>query len=91
MQFKLPLEYKVLLTEAALEDLHLKAGVTSPLNALADLDLVDDGLGATGEELLQVLGGQGDGAQDDDNHDEGVKEWIGYNCVNSEAKSEIRD
>ena len=41
--------------------------------------------------LHWVLGGQSDGAQDDDYHDEGVKEWIGYNCVNSEAKSVIRD
>ena len=55
MQFKLPLEYKVLLTEAALEDLHLKAGVTSPLDALADLDLVDD-RSAHGGELLPALG-----------------------------------
>ena len=41
--------------------------------------------------LHWVLGSQSDGAQDDDYHYEGVKEWIGYNCVNSEAKSEIRD
>ena len=34
-----------------------------------------------------VLGSQRDGAQDDDYHDKGVKEWISYNSVNSEAKS----
>ena len=37
--------------------------------------------------LHWVLGGQGDGAQDNDYHDEGVKEWIGYNGVYSQAKS----
>ena len=41
--------------------------------------------------LHWVLGGQGDGAQDDEKQDEGDREWIGYNCVNGEAKSVIRD
>ena len=41
--------------------------------------------------LHWVLGSQRDGAQDDDYHYEGVKEWISYNSVNSEAKSVNRN
>ena len=47
----------------------------------------EDNISLTGL-LHRVLGSKGDWTQDDDDHDEGVKEWIGYNGVNSEAKSE---